>query len=409
MMAIMFWISCAFIAYVYLGYPLLLLGWRRLSSGAPERRFHAPAPPARCRRPGHEPAVSIVIAARDEGVRLAARIENLLRLRYDGDRQIILVSDGSQDDTLTVLGRYQPEIEVVALPPSGKASALNAGAGRARHDILVFADARQTFEPEALSELTAPFADEAIGVVTGALVLDCEHPERRHTDRRTSNHGLAFREDRRAGVDRRTTRSAIADGIGLYWKYEKSLRKLESDVGSVLGATGAIYAMRRSLWRPLPAETILDDVLAPMRCVLAGYRITFNDRARARDRTPATAGDEARRKARTAAGNWQILVLEPRLLLPWRNPVWLQYVSHKVGRLLVPFALVAAIGSNAPLAGRSALYTMTLIAQCALYLLAAYGARLDHRSARIAYAFVMMNASAVSGLMALAFGRKVWR
>jgi cellulose synthase/poly-beta-1,6-N-acetylglucosamine synthase-like glycosyltransferase len=187
------------------------------------------------------------------------------------------------------------------------------------------------------------------------------------------------------------------------------LRKLESDVGSVLGATGAIYAMRRALWRPLPAEAILDDVLAPMRCVLTGHRITFNDRARARDRAPATAREEARRKVRTAAGNWQILFLEPRLLLPWRNPVWLQYVSHKVGRLLVPFALVAAIGSNVALAGQSALYAMTLIAQCALYLLASYGARLDHRVARIAYAFLMMNASAVSGLMALAFRRKVWR
>jgi len=402
MMAMMFWMSCAFVAYIYLGYPLLLVGWRRLSSRPPSR-------PAPCRRTGPEPAISIVIAARNEGARLAARIDNILQLRYDGDRQIILVSDGSLDDTVTVMARYQPQIDVIVLPPSGKASALNAGVARARHDILVFADARQTFEPEALSELTAPFDDEAIGVVTGELVLDCEHPERRHANRRRYDGDLAFTEERRAGIDRRTTRSAIADGIGLYWKYEKSLRKLESDVGSVLGATGAIYAMRRTLWRPLPAEAILDDVLAPMRCVLTGHRITFNDRARARDRAAATAREEARRKVRTAAGNWQILFLEPRLLLPWRNPVWLQYVSHKVGRLLVPFALVAAIGSNVALAGQSALYAMTLIAQCALYLLASYGARLDHRPARIAYAFLMMNASAVSGLMALAFRRKVWR
>ena len=407
-MAILFWMSCAFVAYVYLGYPVLLLGWKRLSR-APGRCSHAPDRPASGRRGGPEPAVSIVIAERNEGARLAARIENLLQLRYDGDRQIILVSDGSQDDTLTVVGRYQPEIEVVALPPSGKASALNAGVDRARHDILVFTDARQTFEPEALSELTAPFADKAIGVVTGELVLDCEQPERRIADRRMHDGGLVSEQDRRAGADRRAIRSPIADGIGVYWKYEKSLRKLESDVASVLGATGAIYAMRRHLWRPLPPETILDDVLAPMRCVLAGYRIIFNGRARARDRTAATAREEGRRKARTAAGNWQILVLEPRLLLPWRNPVWLQYVSHKIGRLLVPYALVAVIGSNVALAGRSALYAMTLIAQCALYLLAAYGARLDHRAARIAYAFVMMNASAVTGLMALAFRRKVWR
>jgi cellulose synthase/poly-beta-1,6-N-acetylglucosamine synthase-like glycosyltransferase len=405
-----FWISCAFVAYVYLGYPLLLIGWKWwLDSRAPERSSHASAPHARGARGRSEPAVSIVIAARDEGERLIARIDNLLRLRYDGDRQIILVSDGSLDDSLTVLARYEPEIDIIALPPSGKASALNAGVSRARYDILVFADARQTFDPEALSELIAPFADEAVGVVTGELVLDCEHPERRHTNRRRHEGDFAPLEDRRAGIDRRTTRSTIADGIGLYWKYEKSLRKLESDVGSMLGATGAIYAMRRSLWHPLPPETILDDVLAPMRCVLAGYRITFNDRARALDRAAATPRDEARRKSRTAAGNWQILILEPGLLLPWRNPVWLQYVSHKVGRLLVPYALVAALVSNVAIAGESALYAMTLIVQCSLYLLAAYGARLDYRAARIAFAFVMMNASAVSGLLALAFRRKVWR
>ena len=145
MMAMMFWMSCAFVAYIYLGYPLLLVGWRRLSSRPPSR-------PAPCRRTGPEPAISIVIAARNEGARLAARIDNILQLRYDGDRQIILVSDGSLDDTVTVMARYQPQIDVIVLPPSGKASALNAGVARARHDILVFPDAHQTFEPEALSE-----------------------------------------------------------------------------------------------------------------------------------------------------------------------------------------------------------------------------------------------------------------
>src|SRR5262249_47268788 len=133
------------------------------------------------------------------------------------------------------------------------------------------------------------------------------------------------------------------------------------------------------VWRRLPPETILDDVLAPMRCVLAGYRIVFNECARAHDRAAGNAAMEARRKSRTLAGNWQILFLEPRLLL-WHNPLWLQYVSHKVGRLLVPYAMLTAIGSNMALAGRSILYSITLAAQCALYLLAGYGAWLDHRA-----------------------------
>src|SRR6185295_15514492 len=129
---------------------------------------------------------------------------------------------------------------------------------------------------------------------------------------------------------------------------------------SMLGATGAIYAMRRSLWRPLPADTILDDVLAPMRAVLAGYRVVFNDRARAFDRTAPDAQAESRRKVRTLAGNYQILWLEPQLLMPWRNPVWLQYASHKLGRLFVPYALLIILASSIALASRSIVYAAAL-------------------------------------------------
>src|SRR5204862_1846827 len=116
---------------------------------------------------------------------------------------------------------------------------------------------------------------------------------------------------------RRTVLDSINEGVGLYWRYEKQIRRDESATGSVVGATGAIYAMRRSLWQPLPDETILDDVLTPMRCVMAGYRVVFEERACAFDRTAADADAEGRRKLRTLAGNYQLLWLEPCLLLPW--------------------------------------------------------------------------------------------
>jgi hypothetical protein len=130
---------------------------------------------------------------------------------------------------------------------------------------------------------------------------------------------------------------------------------------------------------PLPPETILDDVFAPMQVVLAGYRTVFNERARAFDRASADAGAELTRKVRTLAGNFQILTLEPRLLLPWTNPVWFQYVSHKLGRLIVPYAMLALIASNMVVAQRSVIYAAALAAQCVFYLLAAYGAWLDQR------------------------------
>jgi len=370
-MVSLFWISCAIVAYVYVGYPALLMVWARLR---PRPVLDTPSSGA--------PAVSIVVAARNEGQRLANRIDNLLRLEHGGDRQIVVVSDGSTDDTLDVLARYRAAIDIVTVEAGGKAAALNAGVSRAKHEIIVFADVRQAFATDALVELTAPFCDARVGAVTGELLLDCESPGRRPDDRRTRSDrvGQALRAERRAGGDRRrTVESTIADGVGLYWRYEKQIRRCESAVGSTLGATGAIYAMRRSLWAPLPAETILDDVLAPMRAVLAGYRTVFNQKARAFDRAAPDANTETTRKVRTLAGNFQILRLEPRLLLPWTNPVWFQYVSHKLGRLVVPYAMLALIASNMVIADRSLVYAAALVSQCVFYVLAAYGAWLDRR------------------------------
>jgi biofilm PGA synthesis N-glycosyltransferase PgaC len=373
----LFWVSCAIVTYVYVGYPALLAIWARLR----------PRPIAKV--PSELPGVSIVIAARNEATRLAGRLDNLLHLEYPAARrQIIVVSDGSTDNTLTVLHRYHGVVDIVAVEAGGKALALNAGVLRAKHDILVFADARQAFAPDAFVELTAPFGDPRVGAVTGELVLDAESPGRRvaAADRRRSAGDVAdARGERRAGAERRhTIASTIAGGVGLYWQYEKQIRHFESAIGSTLGATGAIYAIRRSLWRPLPAETILDDVLAPMRAVLAGYRTVFNERARAFDRVAPNADVEMSRKIRTLAGNYQILRLEPRLLLPWRNPVWLQYVSHKIGRLVVPYALLTLVISSIAVADRSFVYTTALIAQGVFYLLAVYGAWLERRDRIVA-------------------------
>src|SRR5262249_19032768 len=161
------------------------------------------------------------------------------------------------------------QVEAILVSAGGKACALNAGMAQARHDIVVFADARQVFGPGALQELVAPFRDPRVGVVSGELLF------------KSSESG-----------------STIAEGLGLYWNYEKSIRRDESAVHSTLGATGAIYAIRRATWTPLPAETILDDVLTPMRAVLAGYRSVFNGRAHAFDRPSANAKAESRRKVR---------------------------------------------------------------------------------------------------------------
>ena len=342
-MEIVFWGSAFVIAYVYAGYPLLLELWARLRPRPITRRGFAA---------GEWPSISIVVAARNEGARLPARIENLLQLDYPGRKEIIVVSDGSTDGTTAALAPYADQIRFLEVPEGGKPLALNAGVAASGGEILVFADARQVFSPAALTALAGNFADPQVGGATGDLMLDSES----------------------AGAT-----STIGEGVGAYWKYEKWLRRKESLIRSTLGATGCIYALRRSLWQPLPTETLLDDVLAPMRAVLSGWRIVFEEDALAFDQTAPDAAAEARRKRRTLAGNYQILRQEPRLLLPFANPVWLQYVSHKVGRLLVPWALLATLVSSAVLAPTSWTYATAFAAQGAFYGLAVVGAWLDTR------------------------------
>jgi biofilm PGA synthesis N-glycosyltransferase PgaC len=350
-----FWASTFVIFYVYLGYPLLLAVWARL--------LPRPTRKARIGAGRTWPAVSIIVAARNEGPRLPGRITNLLELNYFGSKEIIVVSDGSTDGTLPSLRAFlgtkrvgSGDVRLMEVPAGGKPLALNAGVAAAVGDVLVFADARQRFSPDALVELVANFEDEVVGGVTGELVLDCESS---------------------AGSD-----SSVAEGVGLYWKYEKWLRRKESAIWSTLGATGAIYALRRSLWRPLPADTLLDDVLAPMRAVLAGSRIVFEERAIAYDSAPADARTESRRKTRTLAGNYQILGQEWRLLLPVANPVWLQYMSHKVGRLIVPWALLGALTASAFLARTRWYYAAALTVQVGFYGLALLGGWLEWRDRR---------------------------
>ncbi|MGB2714466.1 MAG: glycosyltransferase family 2 protein [Vicinamibacterales bacterium] len=339
----LFWISALLVGYVYVGYPLLI---------ALLARFRR-SPRKACFQPGTWPSISIIVAARNEGTRLPGRIRNLLETFYPGQREIIVVSDGSTDETAEAIAPFGDDVRLIELRPGGKPRALNAGVAAARGDILVFADARQRFAEDALQELMANFTDPTVGGASGQLVLDCEIGE---------------------------TASSVGDGLGLYWKYEKWQRRNESRLRSTLGATGAIYALRRQLWQPLPSDTLLDDVLAPMRAVLAGYRIVFDERAIAFDHTAPDASVETRRKTRTLAGNYQILALEPRLLVPFVNPVWLQYVSHKFGRLLVPWALVGLLASSAALAGSHPLFAASLVLQVCFYGLAAVGAWFEARS-----------------------------
>jgi cellulose synthase/poly-beta-1,6-N-acetylglucosamine synthase-like glycosyltransferase len=183
--------------------------------------------------------------------------------------------------------------------------ALNAGIERARGEILFFTDVRQPLDPKSLRNLMGCFADPQVGVASGELII-------------------------------LTGETSQEQNVGLYWRYEKWIRKQLSRIDSVLGATGCIYAMRRELACPLPPNTLLDDVYLPLRAFFRGYRIIFDDTAKAFDH-PISLDNEFRRKVRTQAGVYQLIVSYPALLGP-SNRMWIDFVSHKLGRLLLPFA-----------------------------------------------------------------------
>ncbi len=369
-MKYLFWLAAGLIAYTYVGYACWL--WIRLLWRARP-----------VQRGSSTPLVSIAMVVRNEQPVLDAKIQNLMGLDYPADRcQIIVVSDGSTDQTESILRAYGSDSRihiVLNQLPQGKASGLNDAIDMAQGDIVVFTDARQTIEPRAVRLLTENFADPEVGCASGELMLG-------DAARGESGHGLS-----------------------LYWRTEKQIRKLESASGSVVGATGALYAVRRELLKQVPAGTILDDVYLPMEVVRQGKRVILDERARAWDHPNLGTEREFSRKVRTLSGNYQLLQLAPWLLSA-SNPIRFEFVSHKLLRLAVPFALVILLAAS--FAIRAPFYRVVLILQLVFYALSVLAlSRLVKggilaRVADAAGTFVLLNSAAVVALANFVGGRR---
>jgi biofilm PGA synthesis N-glycosyltransferase PgaC len=364
---LLFWLCAACVGYVCAGYPLLLAA---VASFNKKPRPLAP----------FTGSVTILLAAKNEEGNLDRRLAELTDLLKGGQGggEILVVSDGSTDRTVAIAQGFAATGRVRVLErvaSEGKAAALTAGCQTCRSDVLVFADARQRWAPDALATLLENFADPRIGAVSGDLDLE--------------------------------TAPGMMAGVGLYWRFEKWLRRKESQVHSQVGVTGAICAVRRTLFRPIPAGTLLDDVYWPLQVAMQGYRVVHDDRARAFDRLPEKSHDEFRRKVRTLTGNFQLLTRLPSALLPWRNPVWVQWVSHKVLRLALPWALLGLLGTSFLLEGW--LYQALFWTQLAAYGIAAAGLTktLGTRmpAAGAAASFLVLNAAAFRAFWVWISGR----
>lgn len=368
---VLFWICIGTLLYTYAGYPVLVWLWAKLF---PQPHRMAPA----------EPRVTVVVAAHNEAAEIEARLENLLALEYPREHMdIVVASDGSTDATVERAKKFGNHgVRIVEFENRrGKPALLNALVPEARGDIVVLADARQRFHPGAVRALVRHFVDHRVGAVSGELVLVDDGAE-----------------------------SGVSEGIGFYWEYEKFIRRHECLVDSTAGATGAIYAIRRELFEAIPEDTLLDDVVVPMRIVRRGFRVLFEEDAVACDRVSATPGAEFRRKVRTIAGNFQLFVREPWLLNPWRNRIWLQTLSHKAFRLLGPLALGTAFATNLMLLDQL-FYVWTLGAQVVFYFAAAIGLAMPNTSrghllCNVPYAFCLLNWATTVAIVRVLSGRQ---
>jgi poly-beta-1,6-N-acetyl-D-glucosamine synthase len=363
--SLVYWSSLGVVVYTYAGYPALIYALSRLR-------------PRSVRRAPIEPEVSIILSAYNEEANIARKLDNLLALDYPAaKRQIIVVSDGSTDHTDEIVSGYDG-VELVRAPHGGKPTALNRGVKQARGEIVVFCDARQRIALDALREMVACFADDEVGAVVGDTLLEAR------------------------------------SGPGFYWAYERMIRIAEGRVASAVGGSGALMGVRRALYVELPPDVLLDDVFTPMQVVLQGYRVVYQPEVKLFDSEASVSGEFAR-KARTLAGNYQILRYIPQILDPTKNMVFMQYMSHKVGRLICPFALLGLLCSNVALVATGAppwpWYVATLGAQLAGYGLALRGALAGERAgalARVSHTFVVLNAAAVEGLRRFLRGDLSW-
>lgn len=347
------------IFYAYAGYPALALG---LASVAPRRRSEPRE---------FEPTVSVCMAVHNGADYLQAKLQSLQELDYPPEKlEILIYSDGSTDATeqrVLELAAADPRIRLLrGSPRLGKPTALNRLFAEARGEVLLMTDIRQTLAPGALRALVRELADPDIGCVSGSLVLRGE------------------------------------TGAGLYWRYEKAIRGAEARLGNMVGVSGSIYAIRRADFRELPADVLLDDMFVPLGVVQRKKRVALSDDAEAYDHAYADE-QEFGRKVRTLAGNYQLMAKLPWLLVPGKNPVWFQFVSHKLFRLLCPWALVVLLASSLMLAQSPAvaeperwLWRGMASAQLLFYALAALGARAG-RIGSLARTFVVLNLAAVVG------------
>lgn len=364
-----FWLSIALVVYTYLGYGLLLFVLIRI-----KRLFKKPTLP----KSGFEPKVTLVIPAYNEENFILEKVKNSLELDYPKDKlRILFITDGSTDNTAKLIAE-QAGVEVShSERRAGKAAAENRAMTLVNTPFVVFCDANTYLNKQCIRNLVRHYQDEKVGAVSG---------EKR--------------------VMSKDKDSASAAGEGLYWKYESTLKKWDSELYTVVGAAGELISFRSNLVQDLEEDTILDDFMQTLRICEKGYRVVYEPEAYAAETASDNVKEELKRKVRIAAGGWQSMSRLRSLLNPFPQPMLtFQYVSHRVLRWSISaFVLPVILVTNALLYSQGLLYQWLMYAQIAFYAMAILGWILENRQLRVKllfvpYYFLMMNYAVFAGFI----------
>lgn len=374
-METLFWVCIAIIIYSYFIYPLILFTFSGITQAFSDTKYLWRKRQRRTIDIENYPAVSIIIAAYNEESCIKARVENLLSLDYPKEKLTLLIgSDGSRDKTAEILSEFDSEkLQIhIFTENRGKMSVLNDLVEKTSDDIIIFSDANTHFQPDTIQQLTRHFNNEKIGAVCGELHL---------VDGDTGDN---------------------KDNV--YWRYEQILKFHESRMNALQGANGAIYAIRKSLFIPLPANTIVDDFQIAMNVAKQGFRLVYDPEAIAIEEIAPNLTEEEGRRVRIGLGNYQAFfkmywALNP--LLGWR---FVAYFSHKVCRWFVPHLMLIALVANVMLLD-NIFYQLVLAAQLIFYTLAFYGIKQQAKGkktstliALLAF-FVAMNLALMRGFI----------
>lgn len=369
-MITVFWISLFLIFYTFFGYGLLLFVFvklKRILSPAKRKRYAF----------DDLPSCTLIVAAFNEQEYMETKIANTLALRYPASKlEFIFVTDGSSDQTPDIVSRF-PQIKLLHQPErKGKIAAVHRAIQQVTSDLIVFTDANTFLNEDALVNLCRHYADEKVGAIAG---------------------------EKRVMVDEAADATA---GEGFYWKYESKLKAWDSELYSVVGAAGELFSIRRDLYEPVPANSVLDDFMISMRIAEKGYVIVYEPEAYAMESSSANITEELKRKIRIAAGGIQSVIWLKSLLVPFKFPLLsFQYISHRVLRwTITPFLMILVFILNLLMVWQEPafIYSLLLAAQLMFYISAWLGKVLERRKLRVKllfvpYYFCVMNYAVLAG------------